>query len=139
MVAQTLTLGLIIGVIHFLIIGTLYGNPLIDKIYAKAQATEPSVKRWPSKAKYLFLQFLGTQVEVYILTFAFFWLRPLVLEPGIFASFLLGLVFASIRVYPRFWNMWIQTTYPNRMLLIEFVNGIISTLIIILGLQLWIG
>lgn len=136
MIIQVLNLGLFIGVIHFLIIGALYGNPFIDRIYQLAQKSEPGVKKWSSKIRYLLIQFLGTQIEVFILTFAFLWIRPLVPIAGVEGAVLLGLLFAAIRVYPRFWNMWIQSTYPNKMLAIEFVNGIISTLIIEIGLQL---
>lgn len=138
MIIQVLSLGLFIGVIHFLIIGTLYGNPFIDRIYQLAQKSEPGVKKWSSKVRYLLIQFLGTQIEVFILTFAFLWIRPLVPIAGVKGAVLLGLLFAAIRVYPRFWNMWIQSTYPNKMLAIEFVNGIISTLIIEIGLQLYL-
>jgi hypothetical protein len=41
-----------------------------------------------------------------------------------------------VRVYPRFWNMWIQTSYPRRLLAIEIVNGTIGTLAIALFLEL---
>lgn len=136
MIRQILTLGFLIGLIHFVIIGILYGNPLIDRLYQKAQKTQPGVRKWASKAQYLFFQFLGTQVEVFILTIGFIWLRPLIQVEGFYGAFLLGILFSGIRVYPRFWNMWIQSTYPNQLLAIEFINGIISTLTIVGGLQL---
>jgi len=81
--------------------------------------------------------FLGTQVEVFILTGAYLYLRELFDVPGDIATALvLGGLFAGIRVYPRFWNMWIQSSYPNRLLVVELVNGTISTLVIVVGLSL---
>lgn len=136
MLTQVLGWGTVIGLIHFAIVGGLYGNPIIDRIYQDAQNSEPGVKQWTSRPKYLISQFLGTQVEVFILAIGFFWLRPLIAVEGIQGALLLGLLFAGIRVYPRFWNMWIQSTYPNRLLKIELINGAISTLVIICGLQL---
>jgi hypothetical protein len=47
----------------------------------------------------------------------------------------LGILLAATRVYPRFWNMWIQTTYPNRLLAIDVVNGTLGTLAIVFFLQ----
>ena len=41
-----------------------------------------SVKQWPTQAAYFVRQFFGTQVEVYIMTFAFFWIRPMTAAPG---------------------------------------------------------
>ena len=80
-------------------------------------------------------QFFGTQVEVYVLTIAFVWLRPQVDLRGCGGALLLGSLFAAVRVYPRFWNMWVQTTYPRRLLAVEVVNGTLGTLVISLFLQ----
>jgi hypothetical protein len=136
MIGQILWQGAVAGIIHFVALSILYGNPVIGRFYQQAQKKEPGVRKWPSQPKYLVTQFLGTQVEVYILTVAFLWLRPLVPESGVAGSVLLGLMFAAIRVYPRFWNMWIQSTYPSRLLKIELVNGTLGTLTIALTLHL---
>lgn len=135
MVTTALVWGAVAGVLHFALVGALYGNPVIDRLYASAAEESPSLKRWASKPAYLLTQFLGTQVEVFILAIAFVWLRPLVDTQGYGGAILLGSLFAAIRVYPRFWNMWIQTTYPNRLLAVEFVNGVIGTLAIVTFLQ----
>ena len=135
MVVTILLWGAVAGVVHFVVIGILYGNPLVDRISAKAEATSPAVKRWTTKRKYFVTQFLGTQIEVYILTIAFVWLRPLVGFSGYGGAILLGSLLVAIRVYPRFWNMWVQTTYPTRLLVVEIVNGTIGTLVISVFLQ----
>jgi hypothetical protein len=127
--------GALAGVVHFIVIGVLYGNPLVDRQYSRAAVESPAVKRWSSKPRYLAIQFLGTQVEVYLLTAAFIWLRPLIGFHGYCGALLLGGLLAALRVYPRFWNMWIQTTYPNRLLAIEAVNGTVGTLVVALLLQ----
>ena len=135
MVIQIALWGAVTGLIHFVLVGALYGNPIVDKLYKEAQQNEPGVKHWPSIPKYMITQFLGTQIEVYILAATYIWLRPLVPFTGYTCALVLGAVFSGIRVYPRFWNMWIQSTYPNRLLAIEFVNGIISTFAITLLMQ----
>ncbi len=67
MLVSALLWGLVAGVIHFMLIGALYGNPFVDAIYQKAMKEEPGVKGWPSRPKYLLIQLAGTQVEVWIL------------------------------------------------------------------------
>jgi hypothetical protein len=57
------------------------------------------------------------------------------LIPGYGGALALGVLFAAIRVYPRFWNMWIQTTYPTRLLVIEIINGTIGSLVVAFLLQ----
>jgi hypothetical protein len=123
------------GIVHFVFIGLAYGNPVVDRISAKAEAQSPAVRPWPSKPTYFVTQFFGTQIEVYILTLGFVWLRPLVELHGYPGALLLGGLFAALRVYPRFWNMWVQSTYPRRLLAVEVVNGTLGTLVIALFLQ----
>jgi hypothetical protein len=135
MVTTVLVWGAVAGVVHFVFIALAYGNPLVDRISAKAEAESPAVRQWASKPRYFATQFLGTQVEVYILTVGFLWLRPLVDSHGYAGALLLGSLFAAIRVYPRFWNMWAQSTYPRRLLAVEVVNGTLGTLVICLFLQ----
>lgn len=137
MIADILVWGLVVGVVHFVVLGGLYQNPLVAKLYAEAEGKEPGLKVWASKPKYMTSMFLGTQVEVYALTAAYLWLRGYVPLESWAEALALGGVFAALRVYPRFWNMWIQSTYPNRLLAVEFVNGCISTLVVTCGLELF--
>ncbi len=136
MLESVLEWGTLAGLIHFVAVGILYGNPIIDKMYKKAAKNDPAVKSWASQPKYLVTQFLGTQIEVFVIAIGYFWLRPLVSSDGATAVLLLGTFFAALRVYPRFWNMWIQSTYPTQLLKVEFVNGVISTFVIVAALQL---
>ncbi|MCA9610887.1 MAG: hypothetical protein KC619_35075 [Myxococcales bacterium] len=131
MITSVTIWGLAVGVAHVIATGAYYGNPLVDRVYARAMEEEPGVKRWTSKPRYLATQIAGTQVEVFILTAAFLWLRPQIHVAGFLGTALLGLVFAGVRVYPRFWNMWIQSTYPNRLLAIEVGGGLLSTAVVV--------
>jgi hypothetical protein len=133
--ATVLLWGAAAGIVHFVFIAIAYGNPIVDRISARAEAESPAVRQWASKPRYFVTQFFGTQVEVYILTLGFVWLRPRVDVQGYAGALLLGGLFAAIRVYPRFWNMWVQTTYPRRLLAVEVVNGTLGTLVIALFLQ----
>jgi hypothetical protein len=118
--------GTLAGFIHFVAMGVLYGNPMVGRIYAGAMATEPGVRRWPSRPRYLVTQFLGTQVEVYLIAIAYLATRNAAAV----------VIIAALRLYPRLWNMWIQSTYPNRLLAIELVNGTLGTLVIVASLRL---
>ncbi|PZS30676.1 MAG: hypothetical protein DLM58_13255 [Pseudonocardiales bacterium] len=128
--------GLVSGLIHFAAIGILYGNPVVDRMYVLAADASPAVRGWPSKSRYLITQFLGTQIEVYVIAIGFAWLYQHLPADGLAAALLLGTLFAGLRVYPRFWNMWIQSTYPRRLLVTEAVNGIIGTYVIVIALYL---
>jgi len=133
--SDVLLWGAVAGIIHFVFLGIAYGNPLVDAMYTAAAAADPAVRAWPSRARYLVTQFLGTQVEVYLLSIGFVWLRPLLDVDGLSGTLLLAALFAGLRVYSRFWNMWIQTTYPRRLLAVEVVNGVLGTLLVVLMLD----
>lgn len=139
MIVTVLANGLWVGLIHFIVTGALYGNPVVDRIYQHAMATAPGVRKWPTRGRYLLTQFLGTQVEVYILALAFVLLRPGIALDGQAGAAALGVLLAAVRVYPRFWNMWIQSTYPGLLLAIEAINGIISTLVVTALLQFFLA
>ena len=121
-----------------MVTGALYGNPLVDRLYAEAMAGDPGVREWTSKPRYLVTQIAGTQVEIWILTASYVWLRPLVPVEGLLGASLLGLMFVGVRVYPRFWNMWIQSTYPRRLLAIEVVGGVVSTFVVTTAFHYWL-
>jgi len=45
-------------------------------------------------------------------------------------SLVFGLILIAVKIFPRFFDMRIQTTYPNRLLAVEFVNGTIGSFVI---------
>ena len=133
MIFDFLLWGLVIGIVHFIVVGGLYTNPLVARQYQKAK-NSAGVRIWGNQKEYLIKMFLGTQIEVYILTAAYLYLRQMFSSPTSFSvSVTLAVILTAVRVYPRFWNMWIQSTYPNNLLAIEFLNGTIGTFVIVLG------
>lgn len=134
LLVDTLLWGMVVGVIHFVIVGILYQNPMVSKIY-KSFEDHPAVKKWNNQNKYIRSMFLGTQIEIFIITLGYRVFSKL-LGIDVISTLIIASIFAGIRVYPRFWNMWIQSNYPNKLLLIEIVNGTISTFIIVFSLYL---
>ena len=131
-IVDILLWGTLVGIIHFIVIGILYQNPFVAKLY-KNSSTDHSFRSWNNQVHYTIAMFLGTQIEVYILSIGYFLLMGLI-NITLPVSLIIAAVFTGIRVYPRFWNMWIQTNYPRKLLAIEIINGSISTFIIILFL-----
>lgn len=127
--------GLIMGVVHFIVVGVLYQNPWVAGMY-KAVEKDPAMRYWPNVKQYITTMALGTQVEVFILAAAYYYLRALFSQPeSIMTAIVLSVVLSAVRVYPRFWNMWIQTAYPRKLLAVEAVNGTLGTFIIVVGLK----
>lgn len=133
---ELLVYGLLVGLGHFIVLSVLYQNPYIAKFYKEATTPESAIKVWDSSKKYVLYMASGTQIEVFFITAAYLFFKLYVPEPTLYQALLLSILFTGLRVYPRTFLMWIQTDYPNRLLVIETINGTIGTFIMVLGVYL---
>ena len=117
-VLHTLLAGFIISIAWFIVGGILYMNPLVAKIY-RGFEDHPSMKKWESQKKYLLSMYLiGVLIPCLIFSFVYEFITPIGIVP-------FGLILVGIRIIPRFFDMWMQSSYPNKILCIEFINGTI--------------
>jgi len=128
-ILQTILGGFVASIVWFIVGGALYMNPFVAKIYKDAE-NSPALKKWPSIPKYLGLQYAGVLSQCFLWAFVFAFIKPVLpeglLEKGIVFAFIL----IALKIFPRFFDMWIQSTYPNKLLAVEFVNGTIGSFII---------
>ncbi len=129
-IAQTVLGGFVASIVWFIIGGALYMNPPVAKIYKDAE-NSPGLKKWPSVPKYLGLQFTGGALAQCLLwAFVFAVVKPALPESTLLRGILFGLILIAVKIYPRFFDMWIQSTYPGKLLAVEFVNGAIGSFVI---------
>jgi len=136
-ILQTILGGFIASIVWFIVGGALYMNPFIAKIYKGAE-NSPALKKWPSVPKYISLQYVGILVQCLLWAFVFALVKPVLPEEVLIKGLVFGLILVVVKIFPRFYDMWIQSTYPNRLLAIEFVNGIIGSFVIGLTLAYFI-
>jgi len=128
--SQTVWGGFVAAIVWFIVGGALYMNPFAAKIYKEAE-NSPGLKKWPNVPKYLGLQFTGGVLAQCLLwAFVFDLVKPALPEGALLRGIVFGLILIAVKIFPRFFDMWIQTTYPNKLLAIEFVNGTIGSFII---------
>ncbi len=128
---QTILAGVVASIAWFVIGGGLYMNPLIAKIYKNAESS-PGLKKWSNTPKYIGFQFLGMLIQALLWAFVFAYLKSVLPEAKLSAGLVFGLILVAIKIIPRAYDMWIQTTYPNKLLLIEFINGTIGSFVMAL-------
>ncbi|MBU2028536.1 hypothetical protein KJ761_01435 [Patescibacteria group bacterium] len=110
-------------IVWFLVGGVLYMNPLVAKIYQQ-YADHPSMKKWPTHGQYFTgVFFVSGFIPILLITMAYAYIGPL-------NFIILGLILSGVRIIPRLCDMWMQTSYPNRLLQIELVNGVILSFVI---------
>ncbi len=124
-IVQILTAAGAAAVIWFVVGGGLYMNPLVAKIFKKAEGS-PGYKIWKKQSTHLLITFLGVLVQGLLWAFVFYLVHPVL--PGTFwlDTLFFGLGLFVVKIIPRFIDMAIQTTYPKSLLAVEFVNGTIS-------------
>jgi len=123
-----LLVGFIISVIWFVVGGVLYMNPIVAKIY-KGFEDHPSMKKWSSQKKYMInMYLLGILIPSLITTFVYLALSPI-------STLFFGLMLAGVRIVPRFFDMYMQSSYPNKLLYVEIVNGTILSFLVAVALS----
>ncbi|MFC1938330.1 hypothetical protein ACFLWH_01570 [Chloroflexota bacterium] len=126
---QTILGGFVASLVWFVAGGALYMNPLVAKSYKGAESSA-ALRKWPSVPRYIGLQYVGILAQCLLWAFVFVLVRPVLPEALLVKGLVFGLILVAVKIFPRFFDMWIQSTYPNKLLTMEFVNGTIGSFII---------
>ncbi len=129
---KVLAWGLIAGFVHTLAMMVVYGNPWVARIQAEGAASVGE-GGGRSRRRSFKLNFLGTQIEAYVMTIGYVWLHPLLPLNGLIGAMLLALFFAALRVCAPVWAQWMQG-YSNRYLAVEVAAGALGSIVIALVL-----
>lgn len=113
----------------FIVGGALYMNPVVAKIYKDAEKS-PALKKWPSVTRYIGLQYAGILAQCLLWALVFALVEPVLPDAVLMKGLVFGLILIAVKIFPRFYDMWIQSTYPNELLAIEFVNGTVGSFVI---------
>lgn len=121
--------GLVASVVWFVIGGALYMNPGVAKIYRNAEDSA-ALKKWASVPKYVGLQYIGILAQCLLWAFVYAMVAPALPEMLLTKGLVFGLILVALKIFPRLFDMWIQSTYPNKLLGVEFINGTIGSLVV---------
>jgi predicted membrane-bound spermidine synthase len=125
----TILAGAAASIAWFIIGGALYTNPFVAKIYKNAEKS-PGLKKWASTLKYIGLQYVGILAQCLLWAFVFALVKAALPESAFSKGIVFGFILIVVKIFPRFFDMWIQSTYPNQLLAVEFINGAIGSFVI---------
>ncbi|MBN1573032.1 MAG: hypothetical protein JW984_07550 [Deltaproteobacteria bacterium] len=137
-ILRTLLGGFLASVASFFVLGFLYGNPAVAKIYKNAEGS-PALKKWESNPKYIFMQYVGMLIQCLLWALVFAFVRSALPAATICAGLVFGLIIMVMKIFPRLFDMWIQTYYPGKLLATEFINGSIGGFLVGIVLAYVIG
>lgn len=133
---EILVWGLVAGLVHTAAMAILYGTPWVARTHAARNAVSAAGSNGSSGHTSLSGQFVGSQIEVYILTIGYAWLHPLLPMPGLIGALALALFMAALRVFAPVWALWRQGTYSNGYLLVEVGAGVLGSVVVVFTLYL---
>ncbi|MEV4240478.1 MULTISPECIES: hypothetical protein [unclassified Nocardia] len=133
---KILAWGLVAGVIHTLVMMVVYGNPRVARIHAAQAVSSVGDGTRRRRPHYFTLNFLGTQIEAYVMTIGYVWLHPLLPLNGMVGAMLLAVLFAALRVCAPVWAQWMEGTYSNSYLIVEIFAGVLGSIVIAFVLYL---
>ena len=124
-VLQVATAGLLASIVWFILGSVLYVNPWVAKIYKEHEGA-PGLKTWKNQKQYIItMYFIGALIPCLIFALVYAFISPAFSSNVLTSIICLGLILTGVRVIPRFFDMWIQSTYPDTLLAIEIFNGTI--------------
>ncbi|MFH8110168.1 MAG: hypothetical protein QXE42_01880 [Candidatus Aenigmatarchaeota archaeon] len=65
-------------------------------------------------------------------------IKPILPGSLLLSTIFFGLILVAVKIFPRLLDMWMQSTYPNKLLTVEFINGTIGSFVIAFILTLTI-
>ena len=122
--------GFVASIIWFIIAGILYMNPFVAKIYKKHE-NSPGFKKWNDTKKYLINTFIfAVLIQCLLFAFVYSFIQPVLPESIVLITLYFGLILVAVKIIPRLFDMWMQSSYPNTLLTIELIIGAIGSFVI---------
>ena len=127
---KTIFGGFVASIVFFIYRTIAFKDTSVDKMRRDPNAP-PALKKWQNIPKTVIFQYLVILIQC-ILWAVIFVLGLLfdVLPEGFYMKgFTLGSVMAIVNIVPIYLKMWVESTYPNKLLAIGFAKGVIGNYI----------
>ena len=124
-----LSAGFVASAAWFVVGSILYMNPLVAAQYRK-ETDSPGFRTWTNTGRYLLLTYLFTLVQTLLWAGVFWFIRGALPATAAARIVAFAVILIATKIIPRFLDMWIQSTYPLRLLVIELINGSIGSVVV---------
>jgi len=122
--------GLTATIVWFVIGAVVYMNPFIAKIYKKYE-DDPSVKNRKNVKIFIINTLVfSVLIQCFLFAFVYLYIEPILPGTIILNTIYFGLILIIVKIIPRLFDMYVQSKYPNILLIIELINGVIGSFVI---------
>ena len=127
---KTILGAFVASIVFFIYRSVVYKDTSVDKMCRDPEAP-PALKKWKNIPKTILFQYLVILIQciLWAVVFVLGLLFDVLPEGYYMKGFVLGSVMAIVNIVPIYFKMWIESTYPNKLLAIGFAKGIIGNYI----------
>lgn len=121
--------GFLASIVWFILGGIFYMNPFIGKIHKKF-GNAPGVKQWSNTKVFMIYMYFLILIECLLAALVYSFIKPIFNQGVIANGLIFGLVLIAINLIPGISTRWILSTYPNKLLGVDFIGGILGSFIL---------
>ena len=127
---KTIFGGFVASIVFFIYRSIVYKDTSVEKMRRDPQAPL-ALKKWQNVPKKILPQYLVILIQciLWAIVFVLGLLFDVLPEGFYMKGFTLGSVMAIVNIVPIYFKMWIESTYPNKLLAIGFAKGVIGNYI----------
>jgi hypothetical protein len=117
------------SVIWFIVAGTLFFNPVTDKVY-RTEDKHPAVRSLPPTPKNIGKIYAAVLVQTALWAFVYTLVASALPGDKLTKGLLFGLILVFTKIIPRDADRLLLTTYPMKRMTIEFAIGAFSAFVV---------
>ncbi|HVP77301.1 MAG TPA: DUF1761 family protein [Thermodesulfobacteriota bacterium] len=120
---------LVATILWFIVAAVLFFNPFVDKIY-RSEEKHAAVRALPQSAKTIGMILLAVVVQSILWAYVYTLVSSALAGGRLCRGLTFGLILALTKIIPRDIDRILLTTYPRKRMTIEFIVGIICSLVV---------
>ncbi len=120
---------LVATILWFLVAAVLFFNPFVDKIY-RSEEGHAGVRALPQSAKTIGMILLAVVIQSLLWAYVYTLISSGLAGGRLCKGLTFGLILSLTKIIPRDIDRILLTTYPRKRMTIEFVVGIICSLVV---------
>ncbi|HUL22890.1 MAG TPA: DUF1761 family protein [Thermodesulfobacteriota bacterium] len=120
---------LVATILWFIVAAVLFFNPFVDKIY-RSEEKHAAVRALPQSAKTIGMILLAVVVQSVLWAYVYTLVSSALAGGKLCRGLTFGLILALTKIIPRDIDRILLTTYPRKRMTIEFIVGIICSLVV---------
>ncbi len=116
-------------IIWFLVAAILFFNPVVDKIY-RTEERHAAVRALPQSPKTIGMILIAIVIQSALWAYVYTLINPAFSGGKLTKGLLFGFILVLTKIIPRDTDRILLTTYPRKRMTIEFIVGIICSLVV---------